>query len=88
MPSTINQYTCIKKLGEGATAVVKLARDDQGQLCALKIFKKDNLANTVSAMKTLSDEVTAYKGLSHKHIVALLDFREDATWTHGDGRTE
>jgi serine/threonine protein kinase len=65
MPSTIDQYTCIKTLGSGISAVVKLATDPQGQYVALKIFSKSNPQNTAQALKTLQDEVSAYMTLKH-----------------------
>jgi hypothetical protein len=60
MPSTIDHYTCIKTLGSGISAKVKLAQDPQGNYCALKVFPKNNPANTEQSMKTLEDEVKAY----------------------------
>jgi len=78
----------VKTLGSGVSAKVKLAQTDKGEFCALKIFAKDNPVNTEQAMKTLQDEVSAYRTLKHKNIVNLFDFKEDATWIHGDGRTE
>jgi serine/threonine protein kinase len=65
MPSKIDQYTCIKTLGSGISAKVKLATDPQGQYVALKVFNKSNPQNTVQAMKTLQDEVNAYMTLKH-----------------------
>ena len=44
MPSRIDDYLCTTKLGVGATATVRLARNlTTGQEVALKIFDKSNI---------------------------------------------
>ena len=88
MPCKIDKYTCIKTLGAGISAKVKLCRDDKDNLVAVKIFKMSNPNNNAQAMKTLCDEVAAYQTLSHKYIVNLIDFKKQATWVHSDGRQE
>lgn len=88
MPSTIDNYTCIKTLGAGVSAKVKLCKDENDQLFALKVFRKNNPANTAQAMKTLQDEVNAYQTLNHKHIVNLVAFKADATWVHSSKEPE
>jgi serine/threonine protein kinase len=38
-PATCDEYVIIKTLGEGKTSKVKLAKDSDGKLVALKRFK-------------------------------------------------
>ena len=57
MPSTIDNFTCIKTLGSGISAKVKLATLPDGNRVALKIFDKTNPKNSQKAMETLKQEV-------------------------------
>ena len=52
MPSRIDNYLCTAKLGAGATATVRLAKDlTTGQEVALKILDKSNIMNDAMAIK-------------------------------------
>jgi serine/threonine protein kinase len=89
MPCTIDNYTCVKTLGAGISAKVKLARDNSsGQLVALKIFSKNNPQNTAQSLKVLQDEVSSYMQLNHKNIVNFISFKEDAVLNHGNKPAE
>ena len=46
MPSTLDNFTCIKTLGSGISAKVKLATSADGTRVALKIFDKTNPKNS------------------------------------------
>ena len=46
MPSRIDQYTCVKTLGAGISAKVKLATTPDNRRVALKVFDKTNANNT------------------------------------------
>jgi len=89
MPSNIDHFECVKTLGSGISAKVKLAKDknNNDQLVALKVFDKSNTINNTQAMKTLKEEVAAYSSLSHSNMVSLISFKEDAIWKKSDGRT-
>lgn len=86
MPSTIDQYVCIKTLGQGAFGKVKLAKNKGGQLCALKIYPKDSPNVTEQSLKTLQDEAQAYMNLDNKHIIRMLEFKVDAVWKKSSGK--
>lgn len=60
MPSKIDQYTLIKKLGAGISATVYLATDAQNKRFALKVFDKSNPKNSAKAMETVAKEVEIY----------------------------
>ena len=54
MPSKIdNYYTCIRTLGSGMSAKVKLATSPDGNQVALKVFDKTNPYNSKAAIETL-----------------------------------
>jgi serine/threonine protein kinase len=86
MPSTIDEYKCIKQLGKGISAVVQLAQLPDGRKFALKIFDKSNPHNSARAMETLRQEVATYQGLNHPYMVNLVAFKPDAKWVKSDGR--
>jgi len=74
MPYKINQYTCIKTLGEGATAKVKLAVDQDGKRVAIKVFKEPK--------EKLLDEIERECGvlltLNHPNIVHVIEWQKIA----------
>ena len=78
MTSTIDRYTCLKTLGRGLSATVKLASDPTGQKFALKIFDMRDAKHSELLLDTLRQEVAAYEKLEHKNIVQLIHFCEDS----------
>ena len=86
MPSKIDNYTCIKTLGSGISAKVKLAISPDGSKVALKIFDKANPHNSAKALETLKHEIDVYKNLSHSYMVKLVDFKDHAVWIKSDGK--
>ena len=86
MPSQIDNYTCTKTLGQGISAKVKLAQDQDGKYFALKVYPKDNQANSEMALKTLADEANAYMQLDHPNILKIYEFKQDAVWRKSGDR--
>jgi [calcium/calmodulin-dependent protein kinase] kinase len=85
----INQYTIVRKLGEGSFAKVKLA-EYAGQPYAIKIFKKsvllkkrdfitDEEGNMVmhNALQDVQKEVAVMKKLTHCNVVKLHEVIDD-----------
>jgi len=85
MPSKIDHYTCTKTLGSGISAKVKLATAADGTRVALKVFDKSNPNNTAKALETLKKEVEVYTKLQHPYMVNLIEFKDHAIKTKGDG---
>ncbi|OQR82909.1 calcium/calmodulin-dependent protein kinase [Achlya hypogyna] len=66
-------YTLGGVLGEGSYAIVKKARSHaSGQLCAVKIFKKESLSEQDDA--DVLTEVRILRKLDHPNVLRLLDF--------------
>lgn len=71
-----NRYTLIRRLGEGATKEVFLARDEVLRRdVALCVFKPHVLSGRY--LERVRREARTLAGLSHPHIVGLYDSRED-----------
>jgi tRNA A-37 threonylcarbamoyl transferase component Bud32 len=71
-----NRYTLIRRLGEGATKEVFLARDEVLQRdVALCVFKPQVLSGIY--LERIRREARTLAGLSHPNIVGLYDSRED-----------
>ncbi|CAG9320758.1 unnamed protein product [Blepharisma stoltei] len=85
----INQYTIIKKIGEGAYATVKLckARDD---FYAMKVFKKDMLMRrrdfsnsadgrmvVTNALTDVYKEIDLMKELNHPNVIRMYEIIDD-----------
>ena len=86
MPSKLDHYVCIKTLGAGISAKVKLATDSRTQQrVALKIFDKSNELNTVIAIQTIRTELEALTILDHPYMVKVIDFKEDAILKKSNG---
>jgi serine/threonine protein kinase len=58
---------------------VKLGMDDNGNLYAIKRYKKET-AN----LGTLQHELNIMKVLQHENLVRLIDVRENATYKRRD----
>lgn len=86
MPSTLDHYTCIKTLGSGISAKVKLGQTADGKRYALKIYDKSNPSNSAKALETLEKETSSYQKLKHPYMVNLIDFKDHAIWNKSDGR--
>ncbi|OQS05394.1 hypothetical protein THRCLA_02460 [Thraustotheca clavata] len=68
-----DNYTLGGMLGEGSYAIVKKARSrSTGNLCAVKIFKKENLS--VQDDEDIHKEVQILQRLNHPNVIRLLDF--------------
>ena len=84
--STIDNFQITKTLGEGFSAKVKLAKGEDGNQYALKIFNLANKHNNDRAMKYLKNEVEMTLNLNHKHIVKYHKFEEKTDWVRSDGK--
>ena len=87
MTSTIDNFEISKTLGSGFSAKVKLAKDEDGNQYALKIFDLGNKHNNERAMKYLKNEVQMTMNLSHKHIVKYHKFEEKTHWIRSNGKS-
>ena len=82
MPSKIGNYDCVRTLGKGCSAKVKLAKSsDNGQACAIKIFNNNMSARLQQA---LHEEITMLKKLKHNNIVNMIEYQENAEWVKSD----
>jgi protein kinase A len=86
MPSKLDNYVCIKTLGSGISAKVKLATDQTNKKVAIKIFDKSNPYNNSKVLETIRKEVEVYSTLSHPYMVRLLAFKEDAEQIKSNGK--
>lgn len=79
----INQYTNVKKLGQGTFATVYLCKDNQsGTLYALKRMNKSFLSrkpcgNTKSAYDCVREELKVLKRLEHPNVIWLHEIIDD-----------
>ena len=78
--STIDHYAIGGKLGEGATAKVYEALDDQGNSFAIKVFDHSNPRYGRELLKYLREETNAAFHLNHKNVVRYVDFKENAVF--------
>jgi len=67
-------YTIIKTIGSGYHAKVKLAQTAEGQLCAIKVFKKDHALS--ANIKALANEIQILKEINHPNLVNLIEFND------------
>jgi len=84
--SKLDNYVCIKTLGSGISAKVKLATDQTNKKVAIKIFDKSNPYNNSKVLETIRKEVEVYSTLSHPYMVRLLAFKEDAEQIKSNGK--
>lgn len=80
--SYLDEFKILKTLGAGYHAQVKLGMDDNGNLYAIKRYKKET-AN----LGTLQHELNIMKVLQHENLVRLIDVRENATYKRKDETT-
>lgn len=66
-----NKYFVLKKIGSGATCVVKLAKDLNNKIFAIKILKK-NLLET-NTIKNFESEINLLTKINHKHIINIIE---------------
>ncbi len=86
MPSRIDNYLCTTKLGAGATATVRRARNlTTGQEVALKILDRSKIENDAMAIKFLQAELTVLQKITHPNMVRLHEFKEDAVLVKSNG---
>ena len=87
---TINQYTIVKKLGQGAYGKVKLA-EARGQLFAIKVIHKDVLRRqrefivdskgsrgVKNALQDALNEISIMQRLKHSNVVQLHEVLHDS----------
>eukprot|EP00965_Chrysotila_dentata_P226472 6195430-Pleurochrysis_carterae.AAC.1 len=76
-PTKEQVYVVGRELGFGQTAIVYEGRKRvNGDICALKCFKSDELRNTPYAVDALRAEVEILRALPpHKNVVTLHDVR-------------
>eukprot|EP01064_Diplonema_japonicum_P037709 TRINITY_DN8906_c0_g1_i2.p1 TRINITY_DN8906_c0_g1~~TRINITY_DN8906_c0_g1_i2.p1 ORF type:complete len:569 (+),score=118.27 TRINITY_DN8906_c0_g1_i2:180-1886(+) len=80
---TINQYSIVGDLGQGAYSKVKLAVDNEtDEVRAMKVMKKTILNKTRSssgsAMDNVARELALLKKMNHKNVVKLYEVINDA----------
>eukprot|EP01060_Flectonema_neradi_P012844 TRINITY_DN19625_c0_g1_i1.p1 TRINITY_DN19625_c0_g1~~TRINITY_DN19625_c0_g1_i1.p1 ORF type:complete len:365 (+),score=66.31 TRINITY_DN19625_c0_g1_i1:72-1166(+) len=82
--NTVNQYSLIQKLGEGAFAKVKLVVDEDGMTFAAKIIKKSLMSkrrrrkgSCTSYMNMVHTEIAIMKKVRHPNIVVLHEVIDD-----------
>jgi len=78
MPSTIDEFTLAKTLGEGVSCKVKEGKDAQGNKFAIKVM---NSSTDAQMKELLQTEVGYLKGLNHKNIVNLIKVSEQGTYS-------
>jgi serine/threonine protein kinase len=67
----VGDYTIIKTLGSGGTALVKLAFNEKKQdYFALKIIKKEFLENSFD---NIQKEISILLNLDHPNIIKIYD---------------
>lgn len=64
---------------------MKLAEDENGKLCALKVTRKNPKTSGKKHWDLFYNEVNALKKLTHPHILNMLDYSEDSIATRPDG---
>ena len=86
MPSQLDHYVCIRTLGAGISAKVKLATDSRTeQRVAIKIFDKSDEQKNKIAIQTFQTELEALSILKHPYTVKVIDFKEDSVYTKSNG---
>lgn len=84
--TSVGPYMLGKTLGSGSTGKVKLAthRDTHAQV-AVKIIKKELLAQKPLLKRVVSREISVMKLLSHPHVVSLFDVydQDDRMYVRG-----
>ena len=79
-----SNFSVIKKIGKGAFASVYLCkRIEDGELMAVKSFKKKELNNDKNGIPSLLNEIAILKCLSgHPNIIKLHQIHEDKSKVH------
>ena len=79
----INQYSIVRKLGEGAYSKVQLCRNEENnQLYAIKLMNKrwlqgQRVSNTKSAYESVQEELKVLQRLDHPNIIWLEEIIDD-----------
>jgi serine/threonine protein kinase len=68
----VDRYELLERIGDGGMGVVYRARDEHGQLVAVKILA-DHLTRDPVWVKRFDNEVAAIRQLDHPGIVRLVD---------------
>jgi len=69
----LGHYVLLERLGEGGMGLVFKARQQKlGRIVALKVIRKDKLADT-EAVQRFRREITVVAQLSHPNVVAAID---------------
>jgi serine/threonine protein kinase len=77
----MDEFKCLRTLGAGFHAKVKLAEAPDGRLVAIKKFKE------LSSFLVLKNELEIMRRLKHENLVNLLDVRENCTYRKKNGET-
>ncbi|CAI2368000.1 unnamed protein product [Moneuplotes crassus] len=86
--ATCGEWNLLRTLGSGAYSEVKLARNKtSGDLCALKIMKKD-MGYDGGMDDIVKNEVEIMKNLSHPNIINLIDFSDTEQYKQANGASE
>lgn len=80
----ISNFTVVKKIGKGAFATVYLCRRvEDGELLAVKSFKKKELHGEKNGIPSLLNEIAILKRLNgHPNIIKLHQIHEDKSKVH------
>ena len=84
---TIDGFNIGRTLGSGFSAKVKEGFNADGSKIALKIFQKDKPGFSQEFIKLCRTEIEKTSKLNHPSLVKHFTFKEDAVYTHKDGRT-
>lgn len=83
---TIDSIVVGRTLGSGFSAKVKEGFQPDGSKVALKIFYKDAANFNQDLLKLCKTEIDKTSKLNHPSLVKHFAFKEDAVFTHKDGR--
>lgn len=70
-PSKCDEYTILKTLGMGLTAKVKLAKDPNGKLVAIKRYKSEFIHE-----KYVCEEIKVMGILNHPNLMKLIEVKK------------
>ena len=72
----LNHYTIQSRLAHGGMSDIYLARDEQEQIVAIKVVHRSQ----DDFFMRFQREVKALRGLTHEHILPVLDYGVDGSW--------
>ena len=86
MITKVDNYTATRTLGKGFSARVKLATDEEGNQCALKIFYLHQMKEEKLALMRHEVEVT--RDLEHKHVAKQINFSKNSHLVKSSGKEQ